>query len=69
MFSIHNTQGVEVARTVTDASGQATVSVPPGRYVVIPNIEGRFPRGASVEVTVSAGQYVIARIELDTGMR
>lgn len=68
-FTIQDTQGTEVARVVTDDLGQATSAVPPGRYIVALKVEGRFPRGAPVEVTVNAGQIVTVQITLDSGIR
>jgi hypothetical protein len=68
-FVITTSGGAEAARVLTDQNGQATVDVPPGNYTVTPKIEGRFPTGAPVDVTVPPGQVVEVSFELDTGMR
>ena len=54
---------------MTDQNGQVTVDLPPGQYTVTPKIEGRFPAGRPVDVTVPTGQIVEVSIELDSGMR
>lgn len=68
-FSIQNERGEEVARVVTGDDGQAVIAVPPGKYIITPKIEGRFPHGAPVEVTIGAGESVTVQIALDSGMR
>jgi hypothetical protein len=69
VFSITIGNGTEAAQVTTDKDGRATVDLPPGQYTVTPKIEGRFPSGAPVDVTVPPGQVVEVSIELDTGMR
>jgi uncharacterized surface anchored protein len=66
---VTNQRGVEVAEVTTDENGQALIDLPPGEYTVTPKIEGKFPTGAPVTVTVTDGQYVEVNIELDSGMR
>ena len=68
-FIITTDMGAEVARATTDQEGRATVDLPPGRYTVTPNIQGRLPTGAPVDVTVPPGQVVDVNMELDSGMR
>ncbi len=68
-FVVTNGAGAEVARVTTAADGLATVDLPSGQYTVAPKVEGRLPSGASVNVTVPAGQYVEVNLELDTGIR
>jgi hypothetical protein len=68
-FSITTSQNTAVIQATTDQDGQVMVELPPGQYTVTPKIEGRFPTGAPVNVTVLTGQIVEVSIELDSGMR
>lgn len=68
-FSITTGQNTVAISAITDQEGQVTVDLPPGRYTVAPKIEGRFPSGAPVAVTVPSGQVVEISIELDSGLR
>ena len=69
LFVVTNSSGAETARATTDQAGQVLIDLPPGEYTVTPKIEGRFPSGAPVTVTVTDGQYADVNIELDSGMR
>jgi hypothetical protein len=67
VLSAHS--GHEVGRFSADADGAFTVSLPPGKYVVIPDtlIFGGFPFAQSIstgsfEVTVSAKKFTYALI-------
>ncbi len=68
-FSITTNQNTAAIQVTTDQDGQVTVDLPPGQYTVTPKIEGRFPSGAPVDVTVPPGQIVEVSVELDSGMR
>jgi hypothetical protein len=68
-FVITTGNGAEAARVTTNKDGRATVDLPPGQYIVTPKMEGRLPIGSPVDITVPAGQYVDAKMELDSGMR
>jgi hypothetical protein len=68
-FSITTNQNTAAIQVTTDENGQVTVELPPGQYTVTPKIEGRFPSGAPVDVTVPIGQIVEVSVELDSGMR
>lgn len=69
LFVVTDNAGVQVARASTDQHGMATIVLPPGNYVITPKIEGRFPSGAPVTVTVFPDQYVQVSIGLDSGIR
>jgi hypothetical protein len=68
-FSVTTSQNTAAIQATTDQDGQVMVELPPGQYTVTPKIEGRFPSGAPVDVTVPTGQIVEVSIELDSGMR
>jgi hypothetical protein len=68
-FSITTNQNTAAIQATTDQDGQVTVELTPGQYTVTPKIEGRFPAGAPVDVTVPIGQIIEVSIELDSGMR
>ena len=63
--------GGEVARMTTDADGNATLELAPGRYVLVPQpVEGLMGTAAPIEVTVvegAAGEPVM--VAYDTGIR
>jgi len=66
VLSAHNRR--EVARVTTDANGLYSVSLPPGRYVLVPDAVNLSPFancGAAtqpIEVTVQAKQFTLANI-------
>jgi uncharacterized surface anchored protein len=61
--------GTEVATLTTDASGAFTVTLPPGRYRLVPDpVQGLMGTAPPVNVTVGA---TLAQVQLvyDTGIR
>ena len=68
-FIVTDKAGAEVAHATTDQTGQATINLPPGDYVINPKVEGKLPSAAATSVTVPSGQYVKLSISLDTGIR
>jgi len=68
-FSIITGPNTVAISATTDQEGQVTVELPPGQYTVTPKIEGRFPSGVPVDVTVPLGEVVEVSIELDSGIR
>jgi hypothetical protein len=69
IFVVTNSVGDEVARAITDQDGQAKIDLPPGDYVIRLQVEGLWPSGAPTAVSVPAGQYVVVKVELDSGIR
>lgn len=66
-----NAAGVEVARALSDATGFYSVALPPGHYTVVPFTPGgaTLPRGAPRDIDVSAGDWVVANVMYDSGIR
>ncbi len=63
-------EGREVARLKTGSDGRFRVSLPPGQYVVKPQMESRrWPRGGEQEVTVTSGKFSQVTITFDSGIR
>jgi hypothetical protein len=61
--------GTEVATLETDAAGAFAVTLPPGRYRVVPDpVPGLMGTAQAVDVTVGAGQVVV-QLTYDTGIR
>ena len=69
LFVVTDKAGAEVARAGTNQNGLVTIDLPPGDYIITPNIEGRFPLGAPATVTVTPGQFAEVSIGLDSGIR
>lgn len=61
--------GTEVATLETDATGSFTVTLPPGRYRIVPDpVDGMMGTAGPVEVTVGAG-LAFVQLAYDTGIR
>jgi hypothetical protein len=61
--------GIEVATMETDATGAFVVTLPPGRYRIVPDpVEGLMGTASPVVVTVGTG-LVLVRLPYDTGIR
>lgn len=58
-----------VARVDTDADGRFRISLPPGQYMLRPELAARFPFASPVDVVVAEGQYTYTEIHFDSGMR
>ncbi len=70
-FVVLRGDGTEVTHFTTDKDGHFTVDLPPGDYTITLNLAtpSSFPRGESVNVTVTADAYTDVSMELDTGIR
>jgi hypothetical protein len=70
-FVLLRRDGTEVTRFTTGKDGRFTVELPPGDYTITLNRDtsSPFPRGESVNVTVTADAYTDASMGLDTGIR
>ncbi|CAG0931428.1 hypothetical protein TFLX_02156 [Thermoflexales bacterium] len=66
-FVITTLNGAEVARVMTDDEGQATVDLPPGKYILGVRTEEIYPLAAPVKVNVLADRYVHISLSLDSG--
>jgi len=72
MVSIETPAGATVATTTTDVDGHFSVSIAPGMYVVqVKIVAGQIGilQSTPGAVTVTAGQSLYIKIELDTGIR
>ena len=68
-FMITELNGAVVASVVTNNEGQATVELPPGRYILGVKTENIYPLAAPVKVNVLANRYVVISFSLDSGLR
>jgi hypothetical protein len=68
-FVVTAPNGAEVARVMTNWAGQATVNVPPGRYIVGVRTAGYYPQAAPVAVSVYLDHYASVWISLNAGPR
>jgi hypothetical protein len=68
---ILDSQGQQVARIETDSEGKFRLNLPPGEYLIHPEIpaDRPLPTAADVPVTVLAGQFTAVKIEFDSGIR
>lgn len=68
---ILDSRGQEIARLETDAEGKFRINLPPGDYVIHPDIppDRPIPTAADVPVTVLAGQFTQVKVEFDSGIR
>lgn len=68
-FVITAFNGAEVARVMTNLRGQATINLPPGKYILGVRTEKIYPLAAPVKVNVLADRYVYILLTLDSGLR
>jgi hypothetical protein len=68
-FVVTTYNGAEVARVMTNWSGQGLVSLPPGRYIVGVRTASYYPQAAPVAVSVYADSYASAWFNLTAGPR
>ncbi len=61
-FVVTALYGAEVTRVMTDYRGQATVNLPPGKYILGVRTENIYPLSTPVRVNILADRY--ARISL-----
>ena len=66
-FVITELNGAEVTRVTTDRGGQATVDLPPGKYILGVRTEEIYPLAAPVKIDVLADGYVSVSLSLDSG--
>jgi hypothetical protein len=72
LVTVMTPSGAEAARTTTDSSGNFSVQVTPGNYIVQVQIvrnEVGLRQTTPGDVTVHAGETTMIHIELDTGIR
>jgi len=68
-FVVTELNYAEVTRVVTNHEGQATVELPPGKYILGVRTEGIYPLAAPAKVNVLADHYVSISFSLDSGMQ
>jgi len=59
----------EVVRFTSDPEGRFRVPLPPGRYRLVPESKGRYPRAEPQTVTVRPGEWTYVEIRYDSGLR
>jgi|GEM_PF-6439222 len=68
-FVITAVNGAVVTSVMTNREGQATIDLPPGKYILGVKTENVYPLAAPVRVNVLAERYVYISLNLDSGLR
>jgi hypothetical protein len=70
-FVVTSKDDKAIARFTTDQDGRAVIDLPPGDYHIAPKLgsDSPYPRGGSIDVSVTKGAYTDVNLELDTGIR
>jgi hypothetical protein len=68
-FMVTELNGAVVTSVMTNHEGQATVDLPPGKYILGVRTEDIYPLAAPIKVNVLAGRYVHISFSLDSGIR
>ena len=58
-----------VAAAITDANGQFSIAVAPGKYFITQAGEAKYPMIHSPEITVAKNKFTTVEIQGDLGMR
>ena len=66
-FVVTKLNYAEVTRIATNHEGQATVELPPGKYILGVRTEGIYPLAAPIKVDVVADHYEPISFSLDSG--
>jgi hypothetical protein len=71
LIVVEDNSGNEVARTTSGLDGLYQVALAPGTYTLIPQkpADSILPVASNVQVEVTVGQWVVADISYDTGIR
>ncbi len=67
-FVVTALNGAVVTSVMTDRKGQATVELPPGKYILGVRTEEIYPLAAPVKVNVVPDRYVHISFSLDSGL-
>jgi hypothetical protein len=68
-FVVTALNGAEVTRVATNYAGQATIALPPGKYIVGVRTENIYPWAPPLRVNVLADRYASVAFSLDSGVR
>ena len=68
-FVVTEPNGAVVTSVMTNSDGQATIDLPPGKYILGVRTESIYPLAAPVRVNVLADRYVVIFLSLDSGLR
>ncbi len=59
----------QVVHFRTTADGRRRIRLPPGTYIVVPQLTGKLPRTSEQTVKVTSGQFTAITITFDSGIR
>ncbi len=68
-FTIVTQGGIDLGQIVTAEDGTFRVALPPGEYVLYPELQAIFPFASEQAFTVRVGEYTEILLEYDTGIR
>ncbi|MDX1449737.1 MAG: carboxypeptidase-like regulatory domain-containing protein [Acidimicrobiia bacterium] len=70
VLAVTDTDGVLVTEAVTDATGQFSLTLEPGEYVLVPQpVEGLLGTAEPQELSVVVGAEIALDVAYDTGIR
>ncbi len=68
-FVITELNGAVVTNVITNQDGQATIELPPGKYILGVRTEKVYPLAAPVKINILPNRYVHISLSLDSGLR
>ena len=68
-FVITELNGAVVTSVMTNQEGQATVELPPGKYILGVRTENVYPLAAPVKINILPDRYVHISLSLDSGLQ
>ena len=68
-FVITELYGAGVTRVMTNQEGQATIELPPGKYILGVRTENVYPLAAPVKINIFPDRYVQISLSLDSGLQ
>jgi hypothetical protein len=67
-FVVTELNGEVVTNVMTDEDGQATIELPPGKYILGVRTEKIYPLAAPVKINILPDRYVHISLSLDSGL-
>jgi hypothetical protein len=68
-LTVNSLMGEKIVQFQTDEEGRFHITLPPGEYILHPELDGKFPMAGEQNFTVTAGQFTQIIVTYDSGMR
>lgn len=68
-LTVNSLGGEKIVQFQTDEQGRFHITLPPGEYILHPELSGRYPFASEQNITVSAGQFTQIIVTYDSGIR